>query len=144
MNTGNKNIKKVKRGRSETNDYQEYRRTVSFDIKLSPYEKTRIENLYDSAGFNSMASYVRNRIFNGKEKFIDDFFEEKFKYGLLNNSFLGEIKRIGNNLNQQTKKINSAKFFTDDDKQKLFLELTLIKNEMEKLTNLIQKKKEEK
>ena len=62
----------------------------------------------------------------------------------MKNQFLGEIKRIGNNLNQQTKKINSAKFFTDDDKQKLFYELNLIKNEMEKLNNLIQKEKEEK
>ena len=139
-----KNTKKEKRGRSETNDYHEYKRTVSFDIKLSPYEKARIENLYEINGFNSMASFVRNKIFNGKEKFIDDFFEEKFKYGLLDNQFLGEIKRIGNNLNQQTKKINYAKFFTDDDKQKLFFELNLIKNEMEKLNNLIKKKKEEK
>ena len=139
METRNKNIKKEKRGRSETNDYQEYKRTVSFDLRLSPYEKAKIENMYDSAGFNSMASFVRNRIFNGKEKFIDDFFEEKFTYGLLKNSFLGEMKRIGNNLNQQSKKINSAKFFTDDDKQKLIFELNLIKNEMEKLNNLIKK-----
>ena len=139
-----KNTKKEKRGRSETNDYHEYKRTVSFDIKLSPYEKARLENLYDINGFNSMASFVRNKIFNGKEKFIDEFFEEKFKYGLLNNQFLGEINRIGNNLNQQTRKINSAKFFTDDDRNKLFSELVSIKNEMEKLTNLIQKEKDKK
>ena len=78
----------------------------------------------------------------GVEKFIDEFFEEKFKYGLLNNQFLGEINRIGNTLNQQTRKINSAKFFTDDDRNKLFSELVSIKNEMEKLTNLIQKEKD--
>lgn len=128
--------KKIKSGR--TNDEHIYKRTYSLDIKLSPYEKELIENMFSQVGFNSMSAYVRNCIFDGTEERIDNHLTERFNFKILQQPFLTELNRIGSNANQLAKKVNSNKFFTKEEKNTINNQLENLIEEMKSIKNLIE------
>ena len=103
-----------------TRDEHIYKRSYSLDVKLSPYEKELIEKTYRELNFNSMSSYVRDKIFGPKTKFIDNYLDDKFKWKILTEKLFSDLNRIGVNLNQMAKKINSKKDFSKQDKDLIF------------------------
>lgn len=129
---------KLKKQKGRSNDDNVYKRTYRLDLKLSKYEKELIENKYMDAGFNSMASYVRNCIFGGTEERIDNYLNERFRFKILQQPFLTELNRIGLNINQITKKINSVKYFTRDERDRLLKEHQRISEELNKIKSIIQ------
>ena len=114
-----KNEKKTRSGRNKSNDNHQYKRTLSLDVRLSPFEMKELEDKYDQSQFNSKASYVRNCIFGNSTDVIELKIEDDFTYKLFSTKQELELKRQGNNINQLAKFLNSNKFLTPADKKKM-------------------------
>ena len=104
-------------GRHGSEDDHLYKRTYSFDVRLSPIELAALKKEWKNSDFNSMASFTRNKIFKGDEKKIDLYFEEKRdeKYSAM--KLLAELNRESKNLNQITKKLSSNEYLLNQEVQ---------------------------
>ena len=114
-----KNEKKTRSGRNKSNDNHQYKRTLSLDVRLSPFEMNQLEDNYDKSQFNSKASFVRNCIFGNSTDLIELKIEDDITYKLFSTKQELELKRQGNNINQLAKNLNSNKFLTSTDKKKI-------------------------
>lgn len=94
------------------------KRTVKLIIRLTKDEKLRLQNLTKQGKYACMSDYMRNRIFDlSKRKTIslDDEAKNELK------SLDYELNKIGVNLNQLSKRMNSFSGYNvgDNDRQLL-------------------------
>lgn len=72
-------------------------RTATIAIRLTAEERARIEVQARNEGYNSIAEFGRTRLLGGRELKKKDF-----------SSVIGQLGRIGNNLNQLARKANET------------------------------------
>lgn len=123
-------------GRPGSIDENQYKRTYSFDVMLSPIEKEALKDAWKKSNFNSMAGFARYKMFGGDEQKIDLHFEEKKAEKLSASRLLAELSRESNNLNQITKQLNSKPEFMKQ-------EVNLILKDLQKALDSINKIREE-
>lgn len=124
------NKKKQKPGR--TNDDHLYIRNVRFECRLSPIEYDQLVQRWEKSSHNSMARFARSCIFGDEDK-IELHLQQKEKSQVDRLHLLAEISRIGNNVNQIAKKLNSN---YGPKAQALEDELTQIKAELKRLAGV--------
>ena len=105
------------------------KRTVKLIIRLTRDEKFKLQNLTKQGKYACMSDYMRNKIFDqSKRKVIslDDQAKEQLK------SLDYELNKIGVNLNQLSKRMNSFSGYNvgDNDRQ-------LLKQAFEKMRNCL-------
>lgn len=110
-------------GRNGSDDDHQFKRTYSLDVKLSPIEHDALKSEWKKSDFNSVAQFVRNKIFCGEETKIDLYWDQKQEDKNLNRSILSELSRNGNALNQIAKKLNTTKEFTTQEARLLLKDL---------------------
>ncbi len=94
------------------------KRTVKLIIRLTKAEKLRLQNLTKQGKYACMSDYMRNKIFDqSKRKVIslDDQAKEQLK------SLDYELNKIGVNLNQLSKRMNSFSGYNVGDKDRQLL-----------------------
>ncbi len=94
------------------------KRTVKLIIRLTKTEKLRLQNLTKQGKYACMSDYMRNKIFDqSKRKVIslDDQAKEQLK------SLDYELNKIGVNLNQLSKRMNSFSCYNLGDKDRQLL-----------------------
>lgn len=122
--------KKKKSGR--TNDDNSLIRNVRFECRLSPHEYEKLVERWEKSSHNSMARFARSCIFGDEDK-IELHLQQNKKDEVDRLHLLAEISRIGNNVNQIAKKLNSnygPKAHALED------ELTQIKEELKRLAGV--------
>lgn len=110
-------------GRPGNIDENQYKRTYSFDVMLSPIEKDALKNAWKNSQFNSMAAFARHKIFGGDEQKIDLHFEQKKVEKISASRLLAELSRESNNLNQISKQLNSKPEFLKQEVNLLLKDL---------------------
>lgn len=103
------------------------KRTVKLIIRLTKAEKLRLQNLTKQGKYACMSDYMRNKIFDqSKRKVIslDDRAKEQLK------SLDYELNKIGVNLNQLSKRMNSFAGYNvgDNDRQLLKQAFEMMRN----------------
>jgi len=94
------------------------KRTVKLIIRLTKDEKLRLQNLTKQGKYGCMSDYIRNKLFNqSKRKVIS--LDDQAKEQLKNLDY--ELNKIGVNLNQLSKRMNSFSGYNvgDNDRQLL-------------------------
>jgi hypothetical protein len=94
------------------------KRTEKLIIRLTREEKFRLQNLTQQGKYGCMSDYMRNKIFDHSKRktlSLDNETKEQFK------SLDYELNRIGVNLNQLSKRMNSFSGYNvgDNDRQLL-------------------------
>lgn len=125
--------KELKQKTGRTNDDHQFKRTINFNLRLSPVEYESIVQQWEKSAYNSMSRYARACVF-GEEDKIEIHLEQKQKEKLNRLKIFVEINRIGHNLNQLSKQINFQYAFKAKD---LIEELAHIKAELEKIVGVI-------
>ena len=87
-------------------------------LRVSREEKQRIKTLTRSGGYPCMSDYIRSRIFKRLDKKIVSL-DENTSYQLRQLDY--EINKIGVNLNQLSKKMNSFAGYNIGDKDRQLL-----------------------
>jgi L-ribulose-5-phosphate 3-epimerase UlaE len=103
------------------------KRTEKLIIRLTKNEKLSLQNLTKQGKYGCMSDYMRNKIFDqSKRKVIslDDQAKEQLK------SLDYELNKIGVNLNQLSKRINSFAGYNvgDNDRQLLRQAFDMMRN----------------
>lgn len=103
------------------------KRTVKLIIRLTKDEKLRLQNLTKQGKYGCMSDYMRNKIFDqSKRKVIslDDQAKEQLK------SLDYELNKIGVNLNQLSKRMNSFSGYNvgDNDRHLLKQAFEMMRN----------------
>jgi L-ribulose-5-phosphate 3-epimerase UlaE len=94
------------------------KRTAKLIIRLTNDEKIRLQNLTKQGKYACMSDYMRNKLFDqSKRKMIrlDEEAKEQFK------SLDYELNKIGVNLNQLSKRMNSFTGYNVGDNDRLLL-----------------------
>lgn len=84
------------------------KKTERLYIRVSPIEKKLIKKLSFKAGYDSMASFILDRVFYGSQPVIHE--DPRAYLQVIN-----QVKRIGVNINQIAKKLNTYYDVTPDD-----------------------------
>lgn len=93
-------------------------KTISLSIRFTPAEKTALFKLAEQRGISAselLRRLVRETVFHGPT-FFDDEIKEAFKLRV-------EVARVGQNLNQVAKRINSGQCKTDPIKYEMIKSL---------------------
>lgn len=96
-------IPKIKSGQSGNSDKNNYIRTKRFEMRLSPDEYLELDNRFKESGLNSMANYAREILLFGSTH--SKIFQNKTNQEI--NLFMQAAGRIGNNINQIARVLNS-------------------------------------
>ena len=112
------------------------KRTEKLIIRLTKNEKLSLQNLTKHGKYGCVSDYMRNRIFDqSKRKVIslDDEAKEQLK------SLDYELNKIGVNLNQLSKRMNSFSGYNvgDNDRQLLKQAFEMMRNCLITLQNLL-------
>ena len=112
------------------------KRTEKLIIRLTNNEKLSLQNLTKHGKYGCMSDYMRNRIFDqSKRKVIslDNEAKEQLK------SMDYELNKIGVNLNQLSKRMNSFSGYNvgDNDRQLLKQAFEMMRNCLITLQNLL-------
>jgi hypothetical protein len=94
--------KKKKAGQTGIESNQELR-TLRFEIRLSPAEYTSLTTQALLAEDNSLAQYARNKLLHGGSIATQQLREER----ATSKALMAELARIGNNVNQIARALNS-------------------------------------
>lgn len=94
---------KQKPGR--TNDEHRFKRTMRFEVRLSPIEYDALASRWGISGSNSMARFVRACIFGDEDK-VALFWEQRRQDRLARLQVLAELGRMGSNVNQIARQLN--------------------------------------
>lgn len=94
---------KIKSGQSGNSDKNNYIRTKRFEMRLSPDEYLLLDNRFKDSGLNSMATYAREILMYGSTH--SKIFQNKTNQEI--NLFMQAAGRIGNNINQIARVLNS-------------------------------------
>ena len=122
------NVKKIS---GRTNDGHQFKREKRFEIRLSKVEyEAFVENFETQNRHNSFASFARAQIF-GQEDFIELALKNIESANLERLQILSAISKIGTNVNQIAKKINSQYNF--QPVESLNQELATIRGDLSKL-----------
>lgn len=113
-------------------------RIENIKVRLTAMEYERLSNDYQKLKFSSLSSYLRFLIFNkdvkivfspSDEEFARSMAEKNRRIGDLNN----QISKIGININQIAKKINSQQYVMRED-------INIILKKMDEIKNMIDSK----
>ena len=104
-------------GRASIEDDHLYKRSLSFDIRLSPLEYEALRKEVWKSKFNSMSALARYKIFGGSENTIDLYFPKKQEEKHSAMRLLSELKRESKNLNQIAKKLSSKEYLLNQEVQ---------------------------
>lgn len=94
---------KQKSGR--TNDEHRFKRTMRFEVRLSPIEYEALASRWNTSGSNSLARYVRACIF-GDQDTVALYWQQHRQERLDRLQVLAELGRIGSNVNQIARQLN--------------------------------------
>lgn len=135
----NEVIPKQHPGRSGGSDDSHLKRTYSLDVKLSPDELTGLKKGWKESQFNSMSAFVRNKIFEGNEIKVDLYWQQKDEERNINKSLLSQLNKLGNNMNQIAKQLNSKPEFLRQEATELLKSLQSALEQHEQLKQEIMK-----
>lgn len=124
---------KIKSGQSGNSDKNNYIRTKRFEMRLSPDEYLLLDNRFKESGMNSMATYAR-------EILLFDSIHSKIQQNKTNqeiNLFMQAAGRIGNNINQIARVLNSQ--IDTPIKSQALNELVIIKEQLVSLQKSMSK-----
>jgi Bacterial mobilisation protein (MobC). len=112
------------------------KRKIVVKLLMSRDEKLRLESLVEQGKYGCMSDYMRNKLFDqSKRKIIslDDQAKEQLK------SLDYELNKIGVNLNQLSKRMNSFSGYNvgDNDRQLLKQAFEMMRNCLITLQNLL-------
>lgn len=112
------------------------KRTEKLIIRLTREEKIRLQNLTKQGKYGCMSDYMRNKIFDQSKRKIlslDNETKEQFK------GLDYELNRIGVNLNQFSKRMNSFSGYNvgDNDRQLLRQAFDMMRNCLIQLQELL-------
>jgi hypothetical protein len=110
-------------GRQGYDDEHLYKRSLSFDIRLSPIEYEALRKEVWKSKFNSMSALARYKIFGGSENTIDLYFPKKQEEKFSAMKLLSELNRESKNLNQIAKKLSSKEYLLNQEVQLTLKEL---------------------
>lgn len=99
----NDDVQKVKSGQSGNLDKNKYIRTNRFEMRLSNEELAVLKNRFKESDLKVMASYAREILLYGST-------HSKFEQNKINTElklFTKAVNRVGNNLNQIARAINT-------------------------------------
>lgn len=94
---------KQKPGR--TNDEHRFKRTLRFEMRLSPIEYDALVQDWARSGRNSLARHVRACIFD-EEDTVELYWEQQKQENLDRLQVLAALARIGSNVNQIARQLN--------------------------------------
>lgn len=123
-------IKKKRPGQGGSNDIDELR-TKQFMFRISESEFAQLNKLYKNSGYTSLAKYCRDKALNENIQTNDK--DIKSLLADIKNTNLyysNQINKLGNNINQITKKVNSG-----DIMYRTSLELRTELDNLKKLRN---------
>ena len=112
------------------------KRTVKLIIRLTKDEKLRLQNLTKQGKYGCMSDYMRNKLFDkSKRKVIS--LDDQAKEQLRNLDY--ELNKIGVNLNQLSKRINSFSGYNvgDNDRQLLKQTFEMMRSCLITIQNLL-------
>lgn len=119
---------------------EETKRADFLKIRLTESEKKKLKILYDKTPYPSLSAFVRAKIFDSRFfSFYKPESPQKLSVLKLQNNRLEELRKeiakIGNNINQIAKQVNSQKFaykqqieVVQKELQKIYSLLSTIKN----------------
>jgi L-ribulose-5-phosphate 3-epimerase UlaE len=112
------------------------KRTEKLIIRLTKNEKLSLQNLTKHGKYGCMSDYMRNRIFDQSKRRVislDNEAKEQLK------SMDYELNKIGVNLNQLSKRMNSFSGYNvgDNDRQLLKQAFEMMRNCLITLQNLL-------
>jgi hypothetical protein len=96
---------KQKQKPGRTNDEHRFKRTLRFEVRLSPIEYEALALRWGDSGSNSLARYVRACIF-GSEDMVALYWQQRGQDRLGRLQVLAELGRIGSNVNQIARQLN--------------------------------------
>ncbi|QWQ12969.1 MobC family plasmid mobilization relaxosome protein [Ralstonia solanacearum] len=94
---------KQKSGR--TNDEHCFKRTMRFEVRLSPLEYEALAEAWAASGDNSLARHVRARLFGGADP-VALFWQQQHQDQQERMQVLAALFRIGSNVNQIARQLN--------------------------------------
>ncbi|MGA4049816.1 plasmid mobilization relaxosome protein MobC [Ralstonia nicotianae] len=94
---------KQKSGR--TNDEHRFKRTMRFEVRLSPLEYEALAQAWAASGDNSLARHVRARLF-GEADPVALFWQQQHQDQQGRMQVLAALFRIGSNVNQIARQLN--------------------------------------
>lgn len=112
------------------------KRTVKLIIRLTKAEKLRLQNLTKQGKYACMSDYMRNKIFDQSKRktlSLDNEAKDQLK------SLDYELNKIGVNLNQLSKRMNSFSGYNvgDNDRQLLKQAFVMMRSCLITLQNLL-------
>jgi hypothetical protein len=94
---------KQKSGR--TNDEHRFKRTMRFEVRLSPLEYEALAQAWATSGDNSLARHVRARLFGAADP-VAVFWQQQHQDQQERMQVLAALFRIGSNVNQIARQLN--------------------------------------
>ena len=127
------NQKKKHPGQAGFDDGEQLKRTKVIEINLSPVELKSFKDEWRKTEFNSMAKFARYKLFGGQEHKIDLYWDLKDEERNINKNLLSQLNKLGNNMNQIAKQLNSKPEFLRQEATELLKSLKSALDEHEKI-----------
>jgi len=110
-------------GQAGSDDGEQLKRTKVIEVNLSPLEYNSFKDEWRKTEFNSMAKFARYKLFGGQEHKIDLYWDFKDEERNLNKNLLSQLNKLGNNMNQIAKQLNSKPEFLRQEATELLKSL---------------------
>ncbi len=120
-------------GQAGSDDGEQLKRTKVIEINLSPFELKNFKDAWRKTDFNSMAKFARYKLFGGQEHKIDLYWDLKDEERNINKNLLSQLNKLGNNMNQIAKQLNSKPEFLRQEATELLKNLKSALDEHEKI-----------
>lgn len=120
-------------GQAGSDDGEQLKRTKVIEVNLSPLEYNSFKDEWRKTDFNSMAKFARYKLFGGQEHKIDLYWDFKDEERNLNKNLLSQLNKLGNNMNQIAKQLNSKPEFLRQEATELLKSLKSALDEHEKI-----------
>lgn len=120
-------------GQAGSDDGEQLKRTKVIEINLSPVELKSFKDAWRKTEFNSMAKFARYKLFGGQEHKIDLYWDFKDEERNINKNLLSQLNKLGNNMNQIAKQLNSKPEFLRQEATELLKSLKSALDEHERI-----------
>ena len=120
-------------GQAGSDDGEQLKRTKVIEINLSPFELKNFKDAWRKTDFNSMAKLARYKLFGGQEHKIDLYWDLKDEERNINKNLLSQLNKLGNNMNQIAKQLNSKPEFLRQEATELLKSLKSALDEHEQI-----------
>ena len=124
---------KIHPGQAGSDDGEQLKRTKVIEISLSPVELKSFKDEWRKTDFNSMAKFARYKLFGGQEHKIDLYWDFKDEERIINKNLLSQLNKLGNNMNQIAKQLNSKPEFLRQEATELLKSLKSALDEHEQI-----------